>query len=349
MDPFTLMLLFGAGSTIFGAGLGLAQNAQSQAMSSAAMAEQFENQQKLQDDAQQFSWAQMRAQQTFAARMFDEVNAYNSQSAIDQRLRDAGRNPYLSNNSNVGAVATSPGAAAGAGQGTAALANPQYTPITSIAQQFMNGGMNAFNMLSTLEDIKGKKIDNMFRAGKAVSDLRKLGVDIEAGELKNYYQRIVNMFAKDMQEQEYIGKVESNKYLKQQGLMMGYQIAAQALHNAYLPQQLKLDVTMKNAELFTEYMRGQLTKSQYKHELVQILLSEQKVEGQKLDNEGKAISNNRANIDYSTAVEIADYIVRKSAAEAVHSENTSGPSVLTNTFDYLGRGFDNAWRNGFGF
>lgn len=327
MDPFTLMLLFGAGSTIFGAGMGLAQNAQSQAMSEEAMQQQFENQMALQKDAQSHSLTQMRWQQKFAQQMWEQNNEYNSQSAIDQRLRDAGRNPYLSNNANVASVATSPGSASGAGQGSAALANPQFTPITALAQHFMNSGLQSTQMLSFLEDVKGKKIDNMFKASNYMANLKKLGVDIESGQLKNYAQRLTNMFARDMLEQDYITKLETNKNLRLQGESMGYTIAAQALQNAYLPQQLKLDVTMKNAELFTEYQRGQLTKSQYKHELVQILLSEQKVEGQKLDNEGKAISNKRATIDYTTAAEIADYIVEKARIESY----PEGPMGLNRT------------------
>lgn len=325
MDPLTLMLLFGAGSAIFGAGTSFLGNKMAQGMSEEAMAMQFENQMKLQKDAQEFSTQQMKDQQQFALDFWNKNNEYNSQSAIDQRLLDSGRNPYLSNNSNVAAVTTSPGSASGAGQGSAALANPQFTPLANLGQLFVNSGVQSSQMLSFLEDVKGKKIDNYFRGAEAIMNLKKLGVDIEGGQLKNYMQRITNMFAKDMAEQDYLTKLETNKNLRLQGQSMGYTIAAQALQNAYLPQQLKLDIAMKNAELYTEFQRGQLTKSQYKHELIQAMLTGEKVEGQKLDNEGKAISNNRSVIDYSTAVEIADYVVRKAAAEAETFENNKYP------------------------
>lgn len=337
MDPLTLMLLFGAGSAIFGAGTSFLGNKMAQGMSEDAMAMQFENQMKLQKDAQEFSTQQMKDQQQFALDFWNKNNEYNSQSAIDQRLRDAGRNPYLSNNSNVAAVTTSPGSASGAGQGSAALANPQFTPLANLGQLFVNSGVQSSQMLSFLEDVKGKKIDNYFRGAEAIMNLKKLGVDIEGGQLRNYMQRITNMFAKDMAEQDYLTKLETNKNLRLQGQSMGYTIAAQALQNAYLPQQLKLDIAMKNAELYTEFQRGQLTKAQYKYQLIQSMIGEEKYKQEQVNtdvsqrtkedviqqthNESMTSGYQRfhAELDYKTASRIADYIVEKAYIETAGS------------------------------
>lgn len=329
MDPLTLMLLFGAGSAIFGAatsfGTSAYNNAQAADMSEQAMQQQLDNQLILNAHSQAFSNQQLQKQQQFAWDMWNANNSYNSQAAIDQRLREAGRNPYLANNSNVASVSTSPGSFSQASSGNAALANPQFSPVQGIAQLFENSGIKSSQMLSYLEDIKGKKIDNMFRGAEAIANLKKLGVDIEEKQLRNYMQRITNMFAQDMQEQDLLSKMETNKNLRLQGQSLGYTIAAQAVQNAYLPQQLKLDVAMKNAQLYTEFQRGKLTMSQYKHELIKALMTKENVKGAKLDNEGKQISNYRSTLDYSTASEIAGYIVRKALAEAETMENNKYP------------------------
>lgn len=356
MDPLTLMLLFGAGSAIVGAATSFGTNAynnrQSQAMSEEAMKQQFENQKYLQEDAQAFSTQQMQSQQRFARDMWQMNADYNSQSAIDDRLRAAGRNPYLSNNSNVASVATTPGVSSSSGQGSAALANPQFSPIQGIAQLFANSGLQSSQMMSFLEDIRGKKIDNMFRGAEAIQRLRKMGVDIESGQLKNYMQRITNMWANEMAEQDYLTKLETNKNLRLQGQSMGYSIAAQALQNSYLPQQLRLDIAMKNAELYTEFQRGKLTESQYKYQLIQSMIGREKLKQERVSSDvsqrtsealisGTNSSNRQKVLDYNTAYRIADYIVEKARNET-YADGPLGLNKTVNTWidDFRGWGRD---------
>lgn len=349
MDPITLSLLIGGGISLIGTGAGLVGNFMSNKQAAQyseedaqrqfeyqqqLMADQYKYNNRIQQNAQDFSNQQLTKQQQFAWDMFNKTNEYNTQSAIDDRLRAAGRNPYLYGASSVGATATQTGSFSSAGQGSVGLGSAagiqtRYTPASAILQNFANMGyqlpMQAEQLKLVRENAREKNISNKFKEMDIMLDLKKKMADTKNVELRNYYQKVANMFANDMFEQDYLNKLETNKNLKLQGQSMGYTIAALAMQNEFLPQQLKLDVAMKNAELFTEFQRGNLTKSQYKHELIKTMISKENVKGAKLDNEGKQIANYKAALDYSTASEIAGYIVRKAEAEAEMTENNKYP------------------------
>lgn len=329
MDPITLAIMGGMGVfsgalNFFGGRSSAAADAKRQfEYQQQLMDKQFGMQQQLQDDAQNFSNQQMQAQQLFALDMWNKNNQYNSQSAIDDRLRAAGRNPYLTGASSVGATQASAGGFSSAGMGSApsgsaAGIQTPYTPLSAIMQSMANMGVQSAQIQGILEDVKSKKVENKYKEMDTILKFRKMMSETDNTELRNYYQRVQNMFIKDMQEQDYITKLETNKNLKLQGQSMGYTIAAQALQNSYLPDQLKTDIALKNAQLFSEYQRGKLTTAQYKHELIKSLVTKEQSKSAKVDTYQKTL-------DYSTASEIAGYLVRKAIAEAETFENNKYP------------------------
>lgn len=331
MDPITLAIMGGMGVftgalNFFGGRSSAAADAKRQfEYQQQLMDKQFGMQQQLQDDAQNFSNQQMQAQQQFALDMWNKNNQYNSQSAIDDRLRAAGRNPYLTGASSVGATQASPGGFSSAGtgsapSGSAAGIQTPYTPLSAIMQSMSNMGVQSAQIQGLIEDLKSKKIDNKFKEADTVLRFRKMIAETDNTELRNYYQRVQNMFIKDMQEQDYITKLETNKNLKLQGQSMGYTIAAQALQNSYLPDQLKTDIALKNAQLFSEYQRGNLTKAQYKYQLIQNMIAKdtQFDKTQQIKNESYQSGTERFHkeLDYKTAARIADYLVQKAYIES---------------------------------
>ena len=336
MDPITLAIMGGLGVfsgafNFFGGRSSAAADAERQFnYQQQLMDKQFGMQQQLQEDAQSFSNEQMKAQQDFAYKMWQENNAYNSQAAIDERLRQAGRNPYLTGASSVGSTAASAGGFSSAGtgsapSGSAAGIQTPYTPLSAIMQSMANMGVQSAQIQGLIEDLKSKKIDNKFKEADTVLRFRKMIAETDNTELRNYYQRVQNMFIKDMQEQDYITKLETNKNLKLQGQSMGYTIAAQALQNSYLPAQLKTDIALKNAQLFSEYQRGKLTLSQYKYQLIENLVAEKtqddKVEGVKSEYHHKKL-------DYNTATRIANYLVEKAKNETVPNSLGGLPNAI---------------------
>lgn len=336
MDPVTLAIMGGMGlfTGAFNAFLGNKTSAKDAARQfyyqNQLMDKQFGMQQEIQQSAQDFSNSQMRAQQDWAYRMWQENNEYNSQSAIDERLREAGRNPYLYGASSVGSTAAQSGSFSTAGQGSApsgsaAGIQTPYTPLSAILQSMSNMGIQSAQIQGMLEDIKSKKIENKYKEMDTILKFRHMIANTDNIKLRNDYQKVQNMFVKDMQEQDYITKLETNKNLKLQGASMGYTIAAQALHNTYLPDQLKTDIALKNAQLFSEYQRGLLTKAQYKYQLIENLVAEEtqddKVEGVKSEYRHKKL-------DYNTAVRIANYLVEKAQNETMPNSLGGLPNVI---------------------
>lgn len=325
MDPITLAIMGGMGVfsgalNFFGGRSSAAADAKRQfEYQQQLMDKQFGMQQQLQDDAQNFSNQQMQAQQQFALDMWNKNNQYNSQSAIDDRLRAAGRNPYLTGASSVGSTQASAGGFSSAGtgsapSGSAAGIQTPYTPLSAIMQSMANMGVQSAQIQGILEDVKSKKVENKYKEMDTILKFRKMMSETNNTELRNYYQSVQNMFIKDMQEQDYITKLETNKNLKLQGESMGYTIAAQALQNIYLPDQLKADIALKNAQFFSEYQRGKLTLSQYKYQLIENLVAEETLDDKV---EGVKSEYHHMKLDYNTAVRIADYLVEKAKNETM--------------------------------
>ena len=258
--------------------------------------------------------------QAYQDKAWERMVNYNDPSAVADRLRQAGFNPYLYNGS-LGSPTTSTmssGGQSSVGMPSGQQSSMQITPFSAVMQHLSNAKLTKFQSDLLGEEAKGKGIDNLTKNMRNLAEITKLMEDTDNRKLLNQYQRVANMFVEDMYEQDYINKVQTNHNLMLQGRSMGFTIAAQALQNSYLPEQLQLDLAMKSADLYTEYQRGKLTEAQFKHELIKTMLTEEQKNSAQVDTFQKTL-------DYSTASEIAGYIVRKAVAEAETAENNKYP------------------------
>lgn len=258
--------------------------------------------------------------QAYQDKAWQRMVNYNDPSAVADRLRQAGFNPYLYNGS-LGSQTTSTlpsGGQSSVGMPSGQQSSMPITPFSAVMQHLSNAKLTKYQSDLLGEEAKGKGIDNLTKNMRNLAEITKLMEDTDNKKLLNQYQRVANMFVEDMYEQDYINKVQTNHNLMLQGRSMGFTIAAQALQNSYLPEQLQLDVAMKSADLYTEFQRGKLTEAQFKHELIKTMLTKEQKNSAQVDTFHKTL-------DYSTASQIAGYIVRKAVAEAETAENNKFP------------------------
>lgn len=250
--------------------------------------------------------------------MWNKQNAYNDPAAQKSRLSQAGFNPYLTGDIQGGQAAqvgsiTTPTATPVTAQG--ATMQPLPVPdlgsvATAMIDQYTKQRMTDSQIMKMDAETQQVIIDNQTRAAKNIQELREIMERTKSSQLRNYYQGVVNTFARDMMEQDYINKVQSNKNLRLQGESMGLTIAMQERQLEFLPQQLRLGIAMQNAQIFSEYQRGKLTAVQMQHELKKVIQTEAQTQGIKLNN--KVLFNS------------VDALVRKNRAEADHAVNNSG-------------------------
>ena len=268
--------------------------------------------------------------------MWIKENAYNDPSAQKSRLLQAGFNPYLTGNiqggqsANVGSI-TTPTASPVTAQGATMQAAPVPdigAVISTMLDQYSQQRMTDSQIAKMDAETKQVIIDNQTRAAKNIQELRSIMAKTKSDTLRNHYQKIVNTYARDMMEQDYLNKVQTNKNLRLQGESMGLTIAMQEKQLEYLPQQLRLGIAMHNAQIYSEYQRGKLTSAQMEHELKKAIQTEAQTQGIKLNN--KVLCNS------------VDALVRKNRAEADHAYNNRGadsPWKETENYGKFGRAF----------
>lgn len=268
--------------------------------------------------------------------MWNKQNAYNDPAAQKSRLSQAGFNPYLTGGiqggqaGQVGSI-TTPTATPVTAQG--ATMQPLPVPdlgsvATAMIDQYTKQRMTDSQIMKMDAETQQVIIDNQTRAAKNIQELREIMERTKSEKLRNYYQGVVNTFARDMMEQDYVNKVQSNKNLRLQGESMGLTIAMQEKQLEFLPQQLRLGIAMQNAQIFSEYQRGKLTAAQMQHELKKAIQTEAQTQGIKLNN--KVLFNS------------VDALVKKNRAEAEHAYNNRGadsPWKETENYGKFGRAF----------
>nr|WEW54468.1 MAG: DNA pilot protein [Microvirus Sku15] len=309
--------------------------------------------------SQAYNSEQAQIQRDWAQEMMWQQNNFNaqwnSQKAIDDRMRAAGRNPYLQGGTTGIVQSASPagGSAPQSPSSSVGLPSAGMPSVSTSAiaglSALSNAGVQAAQEQLLKENARSTAIDNQTRSIKNIAELKKLFGDAHGVDLDNYAKEVMNIFAKDMAEQDYINKLETNKNLKLQGASMGYTIAMQAEELKVLPTKLRLDICMTNAQLFSEYQRGKLTEAQYKHELIKSMLTDEQVKGQQKINENLDIKNYQDSLDYATASEIAGDLVRKAKAEADTVENNKYPrDVWQDSYKHSGGSWIRAPHVGFG-
>lgn len=264
----------------------------------------------------EFNERMLERQIGYNTEMWNKQNAYNTPQAQAQRMRDAGFNPYLSgvNNTaagNVGSI-TTPSATPVTMQGATVqpYTSSRFTEaLGAIGSAIQQKEVIQANLDKLRADADGVRIDNFTRGAKNVSDILNVLENTKSSRLRNAAQQIINSFL-EQSEQLRLDGLKQN--LQQQQLTMyqqGLAIARDTIELQYLPEQLRLDVANKEAELFVKYMQGKLTQQQLRTEVW-------KTVRERLGAEGDAIDNQQKKLSYNVAKKTADAVAERIISEA---------------------------------
>lgn len=307
------------------------------------------------DKQNAFNESMMDKSNQFQLDMWNRNNEYNSPTAQRERLQEAGLNPYMMmNGGSAGTAQFSGGTSASSGSSSTpsalGVSPPTASPVSvSPVMGDVTGMSNALqgmvqNVLSSkmigaqvekLEaDTLNQKIKNRFESMNLIGDIVNKFENAKGTKLKNAYQDILNGFAGERQIQELNHIRQQNSLMRMQENIAATDYAMKQIQLVALPEQIKLELAQGWANVSMTKINSRMTEEQIRKIGQDYLESVARTKGIKLANKERRLC--------------LDAFVRTAEANAKRAENTTGPSVLTNVFDYLGRGFDNAWNTGFG-
>lgn len=239
----------------------------------------------------------------FTEKMWNKTNEYNSAKAQAERLRAAGLNPALvMSGQNAGTAQGASGAQAATPSGNSVgLPSPSGTSVQPYRYDF--SGIGSALMTAYQMDYQKNKSDaetryiNMqsdYYGAKAMAEIGKIYSETKSHTAKTYYQNLMNMFGKDMMNQDYINKVHQNQSMEvqimntiRQGVLMDKQIAR-------YDERMNAEIADLVASTALKYSQRQLNKEQLKNVIE--------------DTIGKSLSNKEKDA-------IFDYVVDKADAD----------------------------------
>lgn len=207
--------------------------------------------------------------------MWNAENEYNSASSQRKRLEEAGLNPYMMMDG---------GSAGSASSMTSPAAQPAVVPQmqgATMQPADMSGlsGLRgiASEFIATLkaqEDIRGQQlinegqeIENEYKADKLLADLEKTRTESGFVRSQTKGQDIMNRFRPEMLSSEIRQRNTDIMFtqLRAQGQMIANLTALEWYK--VLPQQIKLQIQTKMAELKNLQLQGDLTQAQINTEI----------------------------------------------------------------------------------
>lgn len=247
----------------------------------------------------------------FTEKMWNKTNEYNSAQAQADRLRAAGLNPALvMSGQNAGSAQGASGVQAATPSGNSVgLPSPSSVSVRPYQYDFSGVGsalMTAFQMdyQKNKSDAETRFIDMQsdYYGAKAMAEIGKLYAEANSHTAKTYYQNLMNMFGKDMMNQDYINKIRQNQSMEvqimntiRQGVLMDKQIAR-------YDERMNAEIADLVASTALKYSEKLLNKEQLKNVIE--------------DTIGKRLSNKEKEA-------IFDYVVEKSRIEANPKNATS--------------------------
>lgn len=239
----------------------------------------------------------------FTEKMWNKTNEYNSAQAQAERLRAAGLNPALvMSGQNAGTAQGASGSQAATPSGNSVgLPSPSSVSVRPYQYDFSGIGsalMSAFQLdyQKSKSDAETKFINMQsdYYAAKTMAEIGKMYAETKSHTAKTYYQNLINLFGKDMMNQDYINKVRQNQSMEvqimntiRQGVLMDKQIAR-------YDERMNAEIADLVASTALKYSQKQLNKEQLKN-VIQ-------------DTIGKRLSNKEKDA-------IFDYVVDKADAD----------------------------------
>lgn len=220
-------------------------------------------------------------------RMYEDAKQYNSASSQRQRLEAAGLNAgMLMSGGNAGSIQSLNAPSA---QG---VTPPRGTAIPtdfSGLSQIVGDAIGAASALSqkrkTDAETYGVYIENQYKGAQELARLGNVLADTKNKEAKTLTENLMRgLNAQLVRGQVSLTEqqVETEKFNTQ---LRTYEALAAKQQLAALPLQIKLDLSLKTAQIKSELARGTLTKQQARTEVWRTVNESLKSTGQSLDNE----------------------------------------------------------------
>lgn len=305
----------------------------------------YKKDKKLMEQQNAFNEAMMEKQQAYNIENFEreaawnemmyeksiqnqwDVAQYNSPVEARKRYAEAGINPYtalegVTGSNSATASASSPSAPRANSPQVAQGVTPPYGnsilgDIMSVLQGVGDVVSQLTGVSNNVQDYRGKKIDNDYKALNLTEDLKGKVLDNKGKELGNYYKGVLNDFIRQEKEVAYQQSWQDvfTKRLYNRGLELDN--IAKDLNLQALPAQIKMSLTNQLLDIRNSYLQGNLTKAQAKKAANEAILISEQTAGVRLDNEIK-----RETKDY--VIRSAKYDAARKSWEAVKARNNSG-------------------------
>lgn len=292
----------------------------------------------------EFNERMLQKQIDYNTEMWNKENEYNTASAQRQRIEAAGLNPYLMMNGGNAGTASSAGAISpptASEVGKQEAFSPDFSGIGSAAQtavaQMQQREVNLANIQKTNEEANGLRIENQYKAAKAVADIEnmksKTNDNNAAAALKNIEY--------DLQEQTFGSNVKYRQHEAQQmewnalSTRVNYFLKKKEL--AAFDERFRYDCAMALADINLKREQGLFTNVQAHHEAEKRLKTIAEKDGVKLSNE--------------QLQELKPFVVEKARKEASTAQYGSEfmkdawtvAGILAKPIDNIGSSFNSAF------
>lgn len=239
----------------------------------------------------EFNERMLQKQIDYNTEMWNKENEYNTASAQRQRIEAAGLNPNLMMNGGNAGTASSAGAISppsASEVGKQEAFTPDFSGIGSAAQtavaQMQQREVNLANIQKTNEEANGLRIENQYRAAKAVADIENM----KSNTNDNNASAALKNIQHDLQEQTFSSDV---KYKQHEAEAMEWN-ALSAKTNYYLKtkelatfnERFRYDCALIMADINLKHDQGTLTRRQAEHEFEKRLKTIAEKDGVKLSN-----------------------------------------------------------------
>ena len=240
----------------------------------------------------EFNERMLQKQIDYNTEMWNKENEYNTASAQRQRIEAAGLNPYLMMNGGSAGTASSAGAISpptASEVGKQEAFSPDFSGIGSAAQtavaQMQQREVNLANIQKTNEEANGLRIENQYRAAKAVADIENM----KSKTNDNNAAAALKSIQHDLQEQTFSSDV---KYKQHEADAMEWN-ALSAKTSYYLKnkelatfdERFRYDCSLLMADINLKYDQGYLTRQQAYHEFEKRLKTVAEKDGVRISND----------------------------------------------------------------
>lgn len=240
----------------------------------------------------EFNERMLQRQIDYNTEMWNKENEYNTASAQRQRIEAAGLNPYLMMNGGSAGTASSAGAISpptASEVGKQEAFSPDFSGIGSAAQtavaQMQQREVNLANIQKTNEEANGLRIENQYRAAKAVADIEHM----KSQTNDNNAAAALKSIQHDLQEQTFSSDV---KYKQHEADAMEWN-ALSAKTSYYLKnkelatfdERFRYDCALVMADINLKHDQGYLTREQAYHEFEKRLKTVAEKDGVRISND----------------------------------------------------------------